>query len=275
MCHSGGGGRVLRKYAELWNIDADHFDPYASQRGRPGANPVRPLKEILVRESTYSRSQLKQRLYREGLLERHCVLCGQDEMWLGHRMSLILDHVNGVSDDNRIENLRIVCPNCAATLDTHCGRNAEFYDDRECLRCSKTFSPRYASHRYCSLACGSRWDRTGKVFPSQRRVERPPIDELLALIGDDGYEAVGRRYGVSGNAIRKWVRVAGANPPPGKRPTPPVRRALDDDAAREALRLLAAGVPQGEIADRFGVSQSCIKDLSRGRSYRHLQRTAA
>jgi HNH endonuclease len=37
-------------------------------------------------------------------------------------MALILDHINGVRDDNRLENLRIVCPHCAATFETHCGR---------------------------------------------------------------------------------------------------------------------------------------------------------
>ena len=61
-------------------------------------------------------------LFEEGLKERRCEMCGQDENWHGRTMSLILDHINGVPDDNRLENLRIVCPNCAATLETHCGR---------------------------------------------------------------------------------------------------------------------------------------------------------
>jgi hypothetical protein len=58
-----------------------------------------------------------------GLLDARCKLCGQDERWHGRRMSLVLDHINGVSNDTRLENLRMVCANCAATLDTHCGRN--------------------------------------------------------------------------------------------------------------------------------------------------------
>jgi hypothetical protein len=271
MCASGGANAVLRKYAGIWEISTEHFDPYATSRSL-SSRRLRPLSQILVEGSTYSRSSLKPRLYGEGLKQPRCELCGQDELWNGREMSLILDHVNGVSDDNRLENLRIVCPNCNATLDTHCGRNARIDRDRDCLRCGAPFEAKYASHRYCSTACGHRFDRTGIPRLGQRRAERPPIDELLAAIAEHGFEAVGRRYGVTGNAIRKWVLAAGAQPPPGRRPMPPVHRALDDDGAVKALELIAAGMRDREVGDALGVSRSCVRSLRRGRTYRHLPR---
>lgn len=164
----------------------------------------------MVRGSTYGRTNLKRRLIEEGLKERRCELCGQDEQWHGRWMSLILDHINGVPDDNRLENLRIVCPNCAATLDTHCGRkNRIERPTRPCKRCSKEFLVKYPSQRYCSRACGSRWDRSslrGQPKPHARKAERPPREKLLAEIRASSYRAVGRKYGVSDNAVRKWVR---------------------------------------------------------------------
>ena len=99
MCHSGGAHLVLRKYAEVWEISTDHFDPYAAVRGS-GERSRRPLEEILVEHSTFARNHLKERLYEAGLKQRICELCGQGELWRGRRMGLILDHVNGVSDDN-------------------------------------------------------------------------------------------------------------------------------------------------------------------------------
>lgn len=125
-------------------------------------------------------------------------------------MSLILDHINGVPDDNRLENLRIVCPNCAATFDTHCGRkNRRQPVLRNCRRCGREFAAKYPRQHYCSHSCGCRWDRSvlrGVSKPELRKVERPPYERLIAELEATSYVAVGRKYGVSDNAVRKWVR---------------------------------------------------------------------
>jgi hypothetical protein len=206
MCASGGARPILKKWAHRWGISTAHFDPDAARR-RGLRHTPRPLEEILVEGSTYHRGHLKRRLFDAGLKDRRCELCSQGEKWQGRPMSLILDHINGVSTDNRLENLRIVCPNCAATLDTHCGRTLRHpLTERQCRRCGVDFLPRSCSQRYCSRNCGQRCVRAGRPNPKLRRVERPSYERLLGQIDSLGYSAVGRKYGVSDNAIRKWVR---------------------------------------------------------------------
>jgi predicted RNA-binding Zn-ribbon protein involved in translation (DUF1610 family) len=77
-------------------------------------------KDLLVENCKHSRANLKRLIYREKLLPIKCNECGQNEIWRGRTFSLVLDHINGINNDNRIENLRLMCPNCNATLDTHC-----------------------------------------------------------------------------------------------------------------------------------------------------------
>jgi hypothetical protein len=209
----GNNPTTLKKYVAMWGISTAHFDPHIGRRRASRRRRI-PLQDVLVRISTYSRGNLKNRLFAAGLKKRRCELCGQGETWKGQRMSLILDHINGVGNDHRIENLRIVCPNCAATLDTHCARNLP--RERSCAGCGRKFAPKYVQHRYCSQAC---WGRIradpgyrgpgavrGIPRPDTRRVERPAYEQLMREIEASSYLAVGRRYGVSDTAIRKWVR---------------------------------------------------------------------
>jgi transposase-like protein len=207
LCPAGGNAALLKKWLARWDISTAHFDPYHARSA--GTRTPKPLEEILVEGSTYARSNLKARLYGEGIKRPFCELCGQGEVWRNRPMGLILDHVNGVRDDNRLENLRIVCPNCAATLDTHCGRKNRLEPaERACLLCGANFRAKYPRQRYCSSACGMRSPRPSRGVPNPalRRVDRPPYDQLLREISETSYSAVGRRYGVSDNAVRKWVR---------------------------------------------------------------------
>jgi hypothetical protein len=207
MCASGNNWRTLKRYAvEVWRIPVDHFDPHAASRDalRRNQRAARPLVEVLVEDSTFSRVQLKKRLYAEGLKAPTCEMCGQGELWRGKRMSLILDHVNGVSDDHRLDNLRILCPNCAATLDTHWGRNV--HRTRLCATCGAEFRPAGSKQRHCSHRCGGRSAASRVAQEHSRRVARPPYEQLMAEIAATSWCAVGRKYGVSDNAIRKWVR---------------------------------------------------------------------
>lgn len=82
-----------------------------------------PLEEVLVEHSSYPRGSIKRRLVEEGLLQYICAECGQGPEWNGKPLTLELDHINGVNNDNRLSNLRILCPHCHSQTDTYCGRN--------------------------------------------------------------------------------------------------------------------------------------------------------
>lgn len=115
--------KVQRLIHEL-NLTTDHWTGQGHLKGKShGWAKKCELSDILVEHSTYTNTnKLKQRLIKEGILVAKCWECDLTS-WRENPISLHMDHRNGVDDDNRIENLRLLCPNCHSQTETYCGRN--------------------------------------------------------------------------------------------------------------------------------------------------------
>lgn len=121
----GNYDQVGRRIKEL-ALDTSHFTGMGWNKGlKHSPARITPLEEVLVAGRWTSSHGLKKRLFAAGLKEPRCELCGWAECAADGRIPVELDHVNGDRNDNRIENLRILCPNCHALQPTHRGLNKQ------------------------------------------------------------------------------------------------------------------------------------------------------
>ena len=121
---AGGNYEILNKYIEKYNISTEHFNPYLSSNTEKAIkNNTLTLDEVLIENSSYDRGSLKKRILKEKLIEYKCSKCKNKGEWNGEKLSLQLDHINGINNDNRLENLRFLCPNCHSQTDTFSGKN--------------------------------------------------------------------------------------------------------------------------------------------------------
>lgn len=118
---SSSSYRLLKERLRIENINFDHvpLGLDCNKNRPPRHKAIQPLlSDVLIEHSSYTRGSLKKRLLKEGLIKNQCYECGIGPEWNNKPLSLQIDHINGVSDDNRLENLRILCPNCHAQTDT-------------------------------------------------------------------------------------------------------------------------------------------------------------
>ena len=121
----GNSVNGLKKYLDSLNIDYSHFKGKAHGTSNTA---IYKLNEILIKDTPYTNmTSLKRRILNANLLEYKCAICGICE-WQNKPLILQLDHINGDNKDNRLENLRLLCPNCHSQTETFCGKNKKHYN---------------------------------------------------------------------------------------------------------------------------------------------------
>ncbi|NUS10745.1 MAG: HNH endonuclease [Streptomyces sp.] len=116
------GRRQLRAWMADAGADSSHFLGQGHGRGRAGPAPARPAAAVLVKRTDGGRTRtdvLRRCMMQMGVPEV-CALCGTGPVWRGRPMTLEVDHVNGDRGDDRLPNLRLLCPNCHAVTGTWC-----------------------------------------------------------------------------------------------------------------------------------------------------------
>jgi Zn finger protein HypA/HybF involved in hydrogenase expression len=116
---------IKRRIADL-SLETSHWTGQAHLRGKPNLHVVRrPLQELLRKGTRFASGKLRRRLISAGLFEPRCQSCGLSE-WAGEPIPLELDHIDGDTENNELQDLRVICPNCHAQTPTYRGRNTRY-----------------------------------------------------------------------------------------------------------------------------------------------------
>lgn len=177
----------LKKKIEDLEIDVSHFNS--------NIPVIRSEDNIFIKDSSADQKVLRRWYQKGNYTEYKCAICGQQPFWNGKDLIMILDHINGYNHDNRLENLRWVCPNCNYQLDTTNGKNINhgIHTINTCIDCGKQISKKSTRCKECNVK-----NRTSQEVSCITR------EELKNLIRTTPFTTIGKKYQVSDNAVRKW-----------------------------------------------------------------------
>jgi hypothetical protein len=193
---------TLDEYLKKMNIQ------YKGNAGRKGKKGGEGRKSALdyMKKNILSTSKLRKKLIEDKIKENKCEICNIYE-WMGQKLTLELHHKDGNRFNNKLDNLQILCPNCHSLIPNH--KYVKKIKNRTKPIVHKIKHIISEKHKICK--CGNPIEKRSTLCVKcynlkQQKVKRPEYNVLINDINILGYTGTGKKYGVSDNAIRKWIK---------------------------------------------------------------------
>ena len=193
-------------YKNLFGLQEQHLALVVRSANSREANTV----ENTLCLSNKGSKHVRNLVLKKGLLEYICAKCGLGAEWRGESLTLQLDHISGDRRDNRLENLRFLCPNCHTQTDTYASKSPLFRDSvgektvcrGVCVRCGGGTKSKSRGHcRPCFLELSKTTGMLLRFNLSEK--------ELMDLLKTHTFKQIGVKFGVTGSAIYRRCKMAG------------------------------------------------------------------
>ena len=200
LANKGGNFKTLKQRIVFLDLDTSHFLSREKSSIQTREMTLEKLKkEWLIQGSTNNRTHIKSYLLKFDLLDYKCKKCNCDGFWKDEPLALQLEHINGTSNDNRLENLCFLCPNCHSQTSTFAGKS----NKKEPKLCN----------------CGNKIRKESKICAkcrqdSSQKIIWPEIEELQKTLWEKPTIKIAKEIGVSDMAISNFCKKHNLTKPP-------------------------------------------------------------
>lgn len=225
MCDHGANYDTLKKIIDEYKLDLTIITKNRSELNKEllynlHGSHRKTLEEIFVENSTYTHgNNIKKKLFEYGLKQYVCEYCGLSE-WLGEPIPLQVHHENGIHNDNRLENIKLICPNCHALTDTFAGKNIDRSKQKKkekkkrvakkgISEDGKRLYDGYGNYKVLCPVCKIHFmnkeaTQCRECYKKEQRKPKITKEELFNILKTNSYTSAGSILGVDKDTVSRW-----------------------------------------------------------------------